>query len=689
MQQEATDTVHPYLAEALAHHRSGNTQLARSTCDAILAQAPGHPEALHVAGLLAHEDGALDDALTYLTRAAFSAPEVARYQDSLGVVLYALNRKTQAVSCFELAHRLDPKRSDLAFRLGTALIAVEDFGEGAEALVRSLRLNDQQSPAWNALGVALKQLGRKIQAIECFATAIKLQPEHMNARFQLATLFHQVGRYDLAVEQYAKQLEFCPEIPESHNNLGAAYMAKGQIGKAIGCFQEAVRLRPEYAEAHANLGAALAYQGFAELPMHHLDIARQQNPKSTFIQVKYGRVLLDLGKIELACHTFQEILKTQPNNVAAITSMASTLERKGKFHDALSLLEPLVHSGQRATNVGSIYGILKLRTGRPEDALPLIREMTQFSRPIPERILLLHTLGDLYDAMGSVDEAFLAHQEANDLQNGRFDPAHHHYQISRIMEAFGVGTMPSAMVGSGVTPVFIIGMPRSGTTLVEQIIDSHPKAFGAGEREEIRILSQAIPRILGGGAEWPECVAGLPRGIAEQLGSWYLHRVGSMAKDATLLVDKMPLNYLHLGLIAHLFPQAKIIHCSRSPSDTGLSCFFQNFKANYGFANRVDWIAEKIIAYRSLMDHWRSVLPLPILDIQYEQLVTNPAEEIQRILGFCGLDWDQDCMDFHKNHRTVVTASYHQVRRPVYTSSIGRSESYRSWLGPLSKLEDS
>ena len=184
-------------------------------------------------------------------------------------------------------------------------------------------------------------------------------------------------------------------------------------------------------------------------------------------------------------------------------------------------------------------------------------------------------------------------------------------------------------------------MPRSGTTLVEQIIDSHPKAFGAGEREEIRILSQAIPRILGGGAEWPECVSGLPRGIAEQLGSWYLQRVGSTAKDATLLVDKMPLNYLHLGLIAHLLPQSKIIHCSRSPSDTGLSCFFQNFKANYGFANRVDWIAEKIIAYRLLMDHWRRVLPLPILDIQYEQLVTQPAEEIQRILGFCGLVWAQ------------------------------------------------
>jgi hypothetical protein len=348
----------------------------------------------------------------------------------------------------------------------------------------------------------------------------------------------------------------------------------------------------------------------------------------------------------------------------------------------------LVRRGQRATNVGSIYGILKLRTGRPEDALPLVREMTRFGRPVPERILLLHTLGDLYDALGSVDEAFLAHKEANDLQNGRFDPEHHHRDIQRIIQVFSQGSMPRAQTAEGFIPVFVIGIPRSGTTLVEQIIDCHPDAFGAGEREEIRILTQAIPRILGGDIGWPECAVGLPKGIAEQLGSWYLHRIGQTSNGAKLVVDKMPLNYLHLGLISHLLPQARIIHCTRSPSDTGLSCFFQNFKTNYGFANRVDWIAEKISAYRQLMDHWRHVLPIPLLDVQYEKLVTSPEDEIARILRFCGLEWDPSCLEFHKNHRNVVTASYHQVRRPLYTSSIGRAEPYRPWLGPLSKLED-
>ena len=223
-------------------------------------------------------------------------------------------------------------------------------------------------------------------------------------------------------------------------------------------------------------------------------------------------------------------------------------------------------------------------------------------------------------------------------------------------------------------PVFIVGMPRSGTTLVEQIAASHPAVFGAGERDDIGALA---------GAQFPGGTADLDAVAAGTLARTHLERMRDLAGEALRITDKTPVNFLYLGLIALLFPRARIVHCRREARDVCLSCYFQNFVAGLPWATDLADLGRYHRAYRRIMDHWHQVLPLTILDVDYQDLVAAPEEGSRRIVDFLGLPWDDACLDFHRSRRTVRSAANWQVRRPIYATSVGRWKAYEPWLGPL------
>ena len=293
----------------------------------------------------------------------------------------------------------------------------------------------------------------------------------------------------------------------------------------------------------------------------------------------------------------------------------------------------------------------------------------------------------MFDACGQYQSAFEQFKRANACLPNRFDAQGFPGTVERLA-AFFTAQRLAALPDSGLrsdAPVFIVGMPRSGTSLVEQILASHPRVEAGGERTDI----YQLPRQLSGGepaARWPECLLGIDEERLTQIASAYLQAAPGHDRGPARITDKLPANYLNLGLIQMLLPGARVIYCRRDPMDTGLSCFKQNFRSEgMDFARDLGHIGLQQQACLRLMAHWQRQLALPIHVVDYERLVEDPDSHVRALVDFVGLPWDDACLGFHRSARLIRTASYEQVRQPIYTSSVGRWRHYRPWLVPLAE----
>jgi hypothetical protein len=237
--------------------------------------------------------------------------------------------------------------------------------------------------------------------------------------------------------------------------------------------------------------------------------------------------------------------------------------------------------------------------------------------------------------------------------------------------------------------VFIVGMPRTGSTLLEQILSRHSQAYGAGERADIKNIALSLPGRIGTDLQYPECLVGLNRNVMEQIANGHLQRLEALSGGAARVIDKMPGNYLHLGLIQILFPGASVLRTTRDPLDTCLSCFMRDLGGGASFSADLKSLGLFYRGYTRLMDHWKEVLRLEVLEVKYERLVEDLEVTARRVVDFCGLDWEEDCLDYLGNTRVVATPSYGQVRRPIYTTSIGKWRHYEKQLGPLIEVLES
>jgi tetratricopeptide (TPR) repeat protein len=309
-----------------------------------------------------------------------------------------------------------------------------------------------------------------------------------------------------------------------------------------------------------------------------------------------------------------------------------------------------------------------------------------------EDVNYLHfTLAAWLDRQGHYDEAFIHYRQGNELRKQLLQQQDRAYDTlaHRRFADLLIATFDHRWFERGVTsgldsdmPIFVVGMPRSGTTLVQQILSSHPQVTGAGELRDLEQILFTPPQSEGGPGTYPSYMSGLTQPAARNLAERYLERLKSISAGRPRAVDKMPHNYLHLGSICALFPRARIIHCRRDPLDLCLSCYFQNFKwLNY--ACSLEDLALHYREYECLMAHWRVVLPMPVHEVQYEDLVARPEPVIRELVAACGLEWDSRCLAFHENPRAVRTASKLQVRRPVYTSSVARWKRYERQLAQL------
>jgi len=367
--------------------------------------------------------------------------------------------------------------------------------------------------------------------------------------------------------------------------------------------------------------------------------------------------------------------------------LATIHSDRGDFAAAREAYERAILRNPRAG--GAHYGLASLKTFTEDD--PQIAQMEALigdpSLEPNEEATLCFSLGRALDQLGRLDDAMAMYARGNRLKRemSDFDITAERTNVARIIASFGPDLF-ARFEGVGdpsELPVMVVGMPRSGTTLVEQILASHPRVHGAGEINDLWRIVSGLGRVLPPGSRQPEDVGAAPPGIWGELGARYVARLRQYGPGADRVIDKLPFNYTLAGIIRLMLPRSRIVHCVRDPRDTCVSCYLTSFQNDRGFTFDLAELGETYRLYRDLMDHWRDVLPGGFYEVSYESLVNDPEAQSRALVEYLGLEWSDDCLRFFENPRSVTTASMTQVRQPIYSSSIGRWRRYREFLGPL------
>ncbi len=658
------------------------------------------------------------DALGTLRRAVELLPQDVEAHANLGAELRARGQWEDALKSLRQALALQPRNPD-------ALIDAADIqrrlGRSREAVtlyVWALQIDPSRCEAHNNLGNAFLELGESAEAVRSYRRALRLRPDDAQVLCNLGNALRQQGEFEDAIAFSRRAIELNPTLSMAHNNLGLLLASRGERAAAVASFRESLRHSPHYIEALINLGKTLRAEGQRREALATFQKAVQLDPARADAHCSLGYALLESRRVDEADDSFRSALRLQPNHAGAHLGLAAAQRVQGlaeeaqiscqaalalepRNPDALLLLgelradrgefEEAQRSFQRVLEVDNNFApayssISALRRLTPDDTTWLRGVQTLLAKPLPldQEIQLRYALGKYFDDIGEYDRAFNSVRDANELTKrygGNYDCARLTALVERIISRFDPAFMHAARSASSSSerPVFIIGMPRSGTSLTEQILASHPAVFGVGEMRfwdrAFAKLGQALPQTDDIG----ECLGGL----AEE----YLQRVSKRAGAALRITDKMPANFLYVGLIHAVFPRARIIHMRRHPLDTCVSVYFQNFFNVSPYANDLENLAHYYGQYQRIMEHWRSVLPEHVmLEVSYEDLVQDAPGWTRRMLEHVGLPWDPKCLQFQQTSRSVITASRWQVRQKIHASSAGRWRNYEKYLAALRHL---
>jgi len=451
----------------------------------------------------------------------------------------------------------------------------------------------------------------------------------------------------------------CRRLLETDKRNHQAMVLLGQVGSKGGRHDEAVAL----------LARAVALA-----------------PRNVDYHVKYGEVLVAAGRVKEAMVRFDKTLKLKPGYPTALAGKADVYLRAREPEKARRLLAPFVEAGTEDIGIALSFVRAARRNGDHEEAIRVASRHLDDDATWPLRQSLWFEIGAAHEARERFDDAFDAYTRGNRMTPAAWDPVAVSRWFDGVMATFDrqtVAGLPRAADTSSL-PVLIVGVPRCGSTLVEQILDAHPQAHGAGELTLLDDLVTGMSERIGSTVPYPQCVRDLDQADVDALSRSYLDRLRSLAPSAVRVCDKQLSNFQHLGVVAAILPGARVIHVRRDPMDACLSCYVNRFAPGTpAYLSDLRSLGLFHNDYRAVMEHWRAALDIPILELDYEQLVADPDGECRRLVEFCGLPWDDQCLRFFESGREVLTLSRDQVNRPIYTSSVGRSRNYEKHLGPL------
>ena len=474
-------------------------------------------------------------------------------------------------------------------------------------------------------------------------------------------------------------------------NLGIIYGRRENFTKARECFEQVVRLKPNSVDAYTNLAKTLIPLGLFKEAALAYQKALDNKPDDLIIHQYLNATLVRSGKLDEAYAGYDRMLELSPGNPQIIAAQAKVLEIKGDKNQAYELLKPLIKQYPDNPKVAVAFAAVCNDVGHCDDATRMLEAIIGNSQNKLQREITseIHfSLGQLYDVAADYKKAFSHYHQANMVKGRTFDIGEFATLVDEAIETFSAEALnkaPSSTIPTN-SAVFIIGMPRSGTSLIEQILASHPDVSAAGELYDINNLVTEISNLVDTHDVYPRYLNVLTSNICNTIAQRYLNLLNNISSTSLYVTNKMPQNFLILGLISKLFPQARIIHCQRDPRDTCISCFFQDFNQQHEYADNLETLGAYYRQYKKLMDHWGKVIDMPVITIQYEELVTDQEYQTRRLLELLALPWDNACLNFHNNKRVIQTASYDQVRQPIYNKSVGRWKNYENYIQPLLKV---
>ncbi len=567
----------------------------------------------------------------------------------------------------------------------------------------------------------LHRQGRVDEAVTVYHGLLERYPKHPDVNHFLGMAEYQRGKLDLAVALIRHAIALQPGNALYHGNLGRIHLNREEYAAAATAFRAALALTPADAELLHLLGRALRLDGDAEAALPFLQRAAAARPDAVRVLQDLAEALAGVRQNAAAAGVFRSILDLSPHDTDALRGLAHSLRVLNRSSEAIALLEqaitlqpgnPKIHCehgealgevGQFDAAAASFGAALQQRPGYPvavacllalgqgddDPALPEAgaRHLREDAISKPVRVQLHFALGRHFDRRGDYDAAFAQYRSANDIVavGRRYRPGETERRTGALMSVFTPELFRDlrALGNDSQRPLFIVGMPRSGTTLTEQVLSSHPDIAGAGELGYFMQMSHALQRATGDTAGTFAFLRDLRMEVMQGWTQGYLDLLHAVSATAARVTDKMPLNFLNLGLMALAFPNARVVHCRRDPMDNCLSCYVENMHQDQRYSTRLKCLGHFYLQYHRLMTHWRAVLPLPILDVVYEDLVADFDTQARRLIDFCGLPWDENCSRFYATERAVTTPSKWQVRQPIYSTSVARWRRYEKHLAPL------
>jgi len=587
---------------------------------AVVAPA-SNLEALFAEALACHQEGRLAKAAALYKRILLLRSDLPEVHNNLGIALFGLGRNDEALAAYRSAIDLKLDYPEAHCNRGSALATLGRFAEAQAACCHAIALNPGFVGAYSNLANTLRELGRLDEAEHACRTAIALDPKHA----------------------------------EALTNLGHILKSLGRLGAAEVVFRRATAIMPDDAQAHCGL----------------------------------GNVLADLDRPVEAEAAYRRAIALNRGLAGAHHNLALTLTASGRFAEARRASERAIELAPRQTSYYATLAELRSFTAgdRYLTALEgLAKDATSLSAA--DQVHLHFALAKAYADLGHSEREFAHLLSGNALKRAQmnYDEAATLGRMQRARELLTPEFIRTCQ-GAGErspAPIFIIGMPRSGTTLIEQILASHHQVFGAGELKLIEQAAGGIRSVLPGAPDYPEMLLHMGPAHFQALGALYVRELTRRVPLTSRIIDKMPSNFIFAGLIHLALPNATIIHVMRDPLDTCASCFSKHFTEGQAHTYDLAELGRYYRSYRELMAHWHRVLPPGrILDVHYEDVVADLEGAARRLVAHCGLPWDDRCLDFHRTQRTIKTASATQVRRPIYRNSVGFSHRYKAFLGPL------
>ena len=530
--------------------------------------------------------------------------------------------------------------------------------------------------------------GRLAAAETGYREVLAAAPGFPGAELNYALLARSTGRLDLALRLAQGAVASQPDEPTAHATLGNLLLEHERAFEAVQAFRAALRLDPGHVNARFNLASAFRRMGEPETAASELHQLVERFPEDPELRVNLGGALLDAGRVRDAKEALGQALALSPDDPDALNELGLAHVDAGEFEDGARCYRRIIEGKPDHPHVWLNYS--KTRRFVPadraeiEEAVRAAERLDARADPGPESGDIHFALGKMFDDLGEYDLAFEHFRQGNEIlrRHTPFDPRAAARLVDDMRTRFDKAWF-ARVRGWGdpaARPIFIVGMPRSGTTLIEQILATHPLVHGGGELIRLPNIAR---KLLAGGDGLPASAALPERAEMEAAARDYLDYTEARAGTAVRVTDKLPENYHHLGLISSLFPNASIVHVRRHPMDVCVSNYLVRFHRGHAYSYDFSSLACEYGSYERLMRHWRTILPSPLYELSYESLVESLESETRKLLDFCGLGWDEGCLDFHRTTRPVHTASSWQVRQPVYRHSIQRWRNYERHLEPL------